>query len=72
LKTNNEVSFLVIGDWGGLPVYPFRTLIEEAVSKTMNSIAQQYDTKFQLALGDNFYFNGVNNLDDKRFHVIYI
>ena len=35
----------------------------------MDSLAQLHDTKFQVGLGDNFYFDGVENSDDKRFQV---
>ena len=35
----------------------------------MDSLAQLHDTKFQVGLGDNFYFDGVESSDDKRFKV---
>lgn len=35
----------------------------------MNKLAHVYNTKFQLALGDNFYFTGVTDVNDKRFKV---
>jgi tartrate-resistant acid phosphatase type 5 len=66
---DNELSFFVIGDWGGLPNSPYRTVIETQVSKTMNELSQTHNTKFQVALGDNFYFNGVQNVGDTRFKV---
>lgn len=37
----------------------------------MTSLAKLYDSKFQLALGDNFYFDGVKNVNDKRFAETY-
>jgi tartrate-resistant acid phosphatase type 5 len=33
----------------------------------MTNLAVNHNTHFQLALGDNFYFNGVKDIDDKRF-----
>ena len=36
----------------------------------MIELTKFYEAKFQLALGDNFYFDGVNTTDDKRFRVI--
>ena len=70
VKTADEtVSFFVIGDWGGIPVFPYRTLIENSVSKEMENLAQMHNTQFQLALGDNFYVTGVKDADDKRFKV---
>ena len=71
VKTDEDsVAFFVIGDWGGLPVYPYRTYIEKTTSDTMTAMAKMYNTKFQMALGDNFYFNGVTDVNDKRFAVI--
>jgi hypothetical protein len=35
----------------------------------MAKLAQAYDTQFQIALGDNFYFTGVKSPMDKRFKV---
>ena len=57
------------GDWGGIPVFPYRTVIEQAVASSISSLAKKYDTQFQLALGDNFYTNGVTDEFDKRFKV---
>ena len=59
---DDEVSFFAIGDWGGLPVFPFKTIIEQSTSGSMTSLAKFYNTKFQMALGDNFYFDGVKNV----------
>jgi hypothetical protein len=35
----------------------------------MVSLAKKHNTQFQLTLGDNFYFDGVKSLKDKRFYV---
>ncbi len=35
----------------------------------MGKIADTLDTQFVLALGDNFYFDGVKDVDDPRFKV---
>jgi tartrate-resistant acid phosphatase type 5 len=69
ISQKSTVSFVALGDWGGLPIYPFRTLVEQAVAKQMSQLAHAHDTQFQLALGDNFYFNGVKDANDKRFRV---
>lgn len=62
-----STQFFTIGDWGGLPVFPYRTIVEQTVSSQMAKFADHYQTQFQLALGDNFYFNGVKDVNDKRF-----
>lgn len=46
-----------------------RTVIEQLTSKLMEELSQKYNTLFQLAIGDNFYFNGVTDSNDKRFQV---
>lgn len=63
----DSLRFLVLGDWGGLPDYPYDTPVEVAVAKQMASVTERYKTSFNLALGDNFYFDGVKDVDDKRF-----
>ena len=37
----------------------------------MTNLALAHNAQFQLALGDNFYFNGVRDADDKRFKETY-
>jgi len=67
----DEAKFFAIGDWGGVPFFPFRTVVQEGVAVRMTKMAQLYSTQFQLALGDNFYFDGVTNEDDKRFFLTF-
>lgn len=70
-KENNDgiTRFFVIGDWGGLPFLPYETPSESAVAKAMGKVGVQLNTTFQLALGDNFYFDGVKSPNDARFEV---
>jgi hypothetical protein len=57
------------GDWGGLPIFPYRTFVQQAIAYQMAQWASLSETHFQLTLGDNFYFSGVDNVDDARFAV---
>lgn len=66
---NESVRFLVFGDWGGLPFYPYTTRIQRNLAKTMAAIADVKRVDFVLSLGDNFYFKGVRSVDDRRFKV---
>jgi len=61
------MRFLVVGDWGGLPDFPYRTPIEMAVAEAMGKTAEDIGAQFVVALGDNFYFDGVKDIDDPRF-----
>ncbi|KAH3695879.1 tartrate-resistant acid phosphatase type 5-like [Dreissena polymorpha] len=63
----DSLRFLAVGDWGGLPDYPYDTPVETAVAQQMAAVTEAYQSSFNLALGDNFYFDGVTDVDDKRF-----
>ena len=67
-----SLRFLSLGDWGGSPDYPYTTKVETAVADQMGAIADIYQTSFNLALGDNFYTEGVRNVEDKRFVVSFL
>lgn len=60
-----------MGDWGGLPASPYRTPVEISVAKKMGDIAEKFRIEFILALGDNFYFDGVKDENDPRFQETY-
>ncbi|XP_067677469.1 tartrate-resistant acid phosphatase type 5-like [Haliotis asinina] len=62
-----SLRFLVIGDMGGLPTYPYITPVELGTSQEMATIADKYGVSFIMELGDNFYYDGVTNVDDPRF-----
>jgi len=69
----DSLRFLVIGDMGGLPTWPYKTPVEVGTADEMAKVAKQYSVQFILELGDNFYYDGVKNVEDKRFEVnIYI
>ncbi|CAG2193605.1 ACP5 [Mytilus edulis] len=63
----DSLRFLVMGDWGGLPTAPYTTSIETGTAKAMGALTSTYGTQFNLALGDNFYFDGVKTVSDARF-----
>lgn len=58
-----------MGDWGGLPYPPYVTPIEKATARMMAKTASQMGADFILALGDNFYYKGVSDVNDPRFQV---
>lgn len=58
-----------MADWGGLPFLPYDTPCEVAIADAMGKMGTKLNTSFQLALGDNFYFDGVQSVSDHRFQV---
>lgn len=58
-----------MGDWGGLPYPPYITAVQKATAQEMSNVAEQMGADFILALGDNFYYKGVHNVDSPRFKV---
>ena len=63
-----SLNFLAVGDWGGMGDAPYYTDAQLASASGMNTIASDINATFVLALGDNFYDDGVDeNTRDLRF-----
>ena len=63
----SSLNFMVVGDWGGQDDPPYYTNPEHDVAKQMGDIAASMGAQFTLSMGDNFYDNGVTDVDDPRF-----
>jgi tartrate-resistant acid phosphatase type 5 len=61
----DKLRFLAIGDWGGQDEYPYYTEEQWEVAQGMAKVASD-DAAFVLALGDNFYFHGLQGIDDEE------
>ena len=57
----------MIADQGGIAEPPYYTYVLSYVSELMADLAKKHNTHFQFAMGDNFYFDGVQSVDDPRF-----
>lgn len=68
---NNGDTFLAFGDWGGQSNAPFTTPAQVSVASAMNTVAQREQAQFVLALGDNFYNDGVPDVRSQRFRVTF-
>ena len=62
-----SLNFMVVGDWGGQSDHPYYTDPEQDVAKEMGKVAAAIGSQFTLSMGDNFYDNGVTDVDDPRF-----
>ena len=65
LSTTSDVTFLMIGDWGNKST----ELTKNA--QAMGVKANETNAKFVFCLGDNFYFNGVNNVSDPQWNTTF-
>lgn len=55
----SSIRFLAIGDWGGQPTPPYYTPSQLATAQGMGQVAESMNSQFVVALGDNFYYQGV-------------
>ncbi|KAM9115194.1 tartrate-resistant acid phosphatase type 5 isoform 1-T3 [Pangshura tecta] len=67
LSSGSSLRFIALGDWGGVSNPPFHTVREVATAKEMGRTVAALGADFILSLGDNFYYNGVRDVNDKRF-----
>ncbi|CAL8269693.1 tartrate-resistant acid phosphatase type 5a [Gadus morhua] len=67
-RNRSSIKFLAVGDWGGVPYPPYVTPVEQTTAREMGKIAKQMGADFVLALGDNFYYTGVDSVDSPRFN----
>lgn len=61
------LKFMMVGDWGGQTKKPYYTESETRIADQMGKTAADIGANFTIAVGDNFYDNGVTDVDDKRF-----
>ncbi|KAM4594691.1 tartrate-resistant acid phosphatase type 5a [Fundulus diaphanus] len=67
VRNRTSIRFLAVGDWGGLPYPPYVTAVQKTTAHEMSKVAEQMGVDFVLALGDNFYYKGVDSVDSPRF-----
>lgn len=61
----DNMHFLSLGDWGKV------NSDQAAVAKQMGLYAQQFNASFLLAIGDNYYEDGVASVDDPQWETTY-
>lgn len=66
-----SLKFFLLGDSGGLPVYPYVSYAQIKVAKAIAKMGEQLKTEFQISVGDNIYFTGVNDVFDSRFNATF-
>lgn len=64
---NGVLKFMMVGDWGGKSKKPYYTESEGRIADQMGKTAADIGANFTIAVGDNFYDDGVEDVDDKRF-----
>merc|ERR1712054_197577 len=66
-EPSTSFTFGVMGDWGGSEDAPYTTEQEITTAKGMGKVLGANNAVYALALGDNFYHEGVKNEFDSRF-----
>ena len=65
-------SFITVGDWGGASLHSFYNQTVYKVANQMKKTARQYEAKFILNTGDNFYWCGIQNQTDKQIQTDWV
>ena len=47
-SSESEVNFLVLADWGGMPVWPYVSPFQYAVAEQMGKTASKHSAEFVL------------------------
>uniref|UniRef100_A0A915B4J4 Tartrate-resistant acid phosphatase type 5 n=2 Tax=Parascaris univalens TaxID=6257 RepID=A0A915B4J4_PARUN len=63
----STLKFFLVGDTGGLPIYPYTTYGQYKVAKAMSKMGEEEQNEFQISVGDNVYYTGVKDVFDSRF-----
>ena len=63
----SEINLIALGDWGGISYRPFYTPGQVKTAAGMGVVATAKNVDFVIALGDNFYHEGVEDENSKRF-----
>ncbi|CAI5949603.1 unnamed protein product [Closterium sp. NIES-65] len=58
----SQLSFLVVGDWGRNGDYN-----QSIVAESMGEVAAAIDSSFVVSTGDNFYDDGLQDINDPNF-----
>ena len=64
---SSSIAFCAIGDWGGQGWFPYTTYGQKETARGMGKVAEEIQSKFVVALGDNFYRQGVQSSSSFRF-----
>ncbi|ESO83458.1 hypothetical protein LOTGIDRAFT_133469 [Lottia gigantea] len=71
LEGTDNLTFFMLGDWGGQETFPYTSEVAATTADRMADLAMKLKPQFIVSLGDNFYDDGVVDVEDKRFQRTY-
>jgi hypothetical protein len=66
IAVDGSVRWYAIGDWGWDDP---QLGVQNKVADAMNEYSYDFKAEFIIALGDNFYQNGIHSVDDPRINL---
>lgn len=64
--SGTNYAFVGIGDWGGASLNAQYATNTNQVAASMSNYSTAYNAQFVLAVGDNFYWCGIQNTSDPQ------
>jgi len=67
LLASAQLTFITLGDWGGIDVDSQHATNQRAVAKQLTTSAKALNSSWIINVGDNFYYIGVANTTDPQW-----
>jgi len=68
---DKSIRFFILGNWGGSDSPPYITPGQKLCADLTLNLGQVKKPQFFVSTGNNFYSNGVQNVDDPRFQTTF-
>ena len=65
--STDDFHFVVLGDWGGRPAPLYTSPLQVSSAVALMKYAKLYKPEYVVSIGDHFYFNGIESVQDRRW-----